>query len=240
MIKNVFRVSGLLLAAALLLSACGTPQVTLPTADLNLVRTEAVQTAMAQQTKEALLVQPSATQKAATTTTPVAGTATATLSVLSGGTTGGSSGSSGGSYSGGTPLPSPTPVVYKAQYITQNYPDGYNCATGQVIDYIVTLKNIGLVTWDTTYYYKMIKESEPIAKHTLYFLPRNVAPGEKIDLIIDINCPTYPGPSQYPFHTTEWGLVNDNGELFAKFWFGFKTVVHTPIVPTKTPTTPPG
>ena len=234
MIKNICKVSGLILAAAFLLSACGTPQVTLPTADLNLVRTEAVQTAVAQLTKEALLVQPTATTRTTVTAvTPSPMIATATTYSVSAGSTG----SSGGSSSGGTAIPSPTPYVYKAQFITQNYPDGYYCPTGQEIDYIVTLKNIGTASWDTTYYYKMLEETEPIAKNTLYKLSDFVESGEKVNLIIDIQCPKYVGG----IHTTEWGLVNDNGEVFARFWFGFYTVQHTPIpLPTNTSTPPPG
>ena len=43
------------LAAILVTASCATPKVTMPTPDENLVRTEAVQTAMAQLTREALL-----------------------------------------------------------------------------------------------------------------------------------------------------------------------------------------
>lgn len=250
MIKKLCTVSGLIMAVAILLSACGTPQVTLPTADLNLVRTEAAQTVVAQMTREAVLVQPSATQTVAMGM-PSPMSVTATSPILSGGTSGGSGGSSGGSYSG-TPIPTSTPIIYKAQWVRENYYDGYKCTWGWPIDYIQTVKNIGAATWDTTYYYKVldeyyyrenkeypydkVKEPETIATNKRYFLKKAVAPGETVDLVIDIICPYVLDV----IHTTEWGLVNDNGEVFYRFWFGFYSVTPAPAVPTATKTAAPG
>ena len=181
---------------------------------------------------------PVATTQVAPSPSPTV-TLTATTSLGGGGTSAGSgTGYSGGGYSGGTPIPTWTPVIYKAQFIeSKQYPwDGFKCGTGDEIDVTWTLKNIGLATWDTTYYYKMIKETVPISKSTLYMLKQNVPSGQELKIIVDIICPkTIGGP-----YSTEWGLVNDNGEVFARFWFGFYTVAHTPVPPTPTHTQSPG
>ncbi len=227
----------IILAIGLLLTACA-PKVVMPTQDINLVRTEAVQTALAQVTREAALAPaPSATPMPATITplagTPVVVVVTATSPIYSGG-----SSSGGGSYSAVTPIPTWTPVIYKAQFITQNYLDGYPCLTGNDIDFIVTLKNIGAATWDKTYYYKVLWETVKIATQPQgYFLEKNVLTGEQIKLTMDIKCPTVPGG---PW-TSQWGLVNDNGEVFARFYFKFFTVLHPPTpTPTATRTPSPG
>jgi len=242
MFKSSSKIGLLIAITALLITSCAAPQVTLPTPDLNLVRTEAVVTALAQMTKEAALI-PIATQtqmvstpETLTTSTPYVITATPSL-YSGGGVTGGGTGSGGSS---GITIPTWTPDVYQAQYITQNYLDGYACPTGQWLDFKVTLQNVGVVTWDqTSYYYKLLYNIPDVklTKSDQYPLSVDVPYGSKVTLIIDIECPTYPSPSAW---TTQWGLVNNNGEVFARFFFRFYTVLHVKPTPTKTRTPTPG
>ena len=214
--------------AAMLITSCAAPQVVLPTPDLNLVRTEAVVTAIAQMTKEAALL-PGVTQSViipepAITSTPNTTTATPYI-YSSGGTSGGTSGGSSGGSSGGTPIPTWTPVIYSAQFITQEPLDGYPCLTGEMLDFKIRLKNTGAATWNTSYYYKRLYNNPDYKLTTKdqYMLSEDVPSGSKITLTIDIECPKYPSPQAW---TTQWGLVNDNGEIFARFYFRFYTVVH--------------
>ena len=247
MFKNSGKIGLFIAITALLIASCAAPQVTLPTPDLNLVRTEAVVTAMAQLTKEAALI-PSATQTVITTTaeplttqTPYVVTATPSITGSSGGTGGSSSG--GGSSS--SIIPTWTPIIYQATYITQNYLDGYPCPTGELPDFEITFKNTGAATWNhTSYYYKLLynlqgKEytDEKLTKNSLYYIPNDVPSGSKVTLTIDIQCPKYPSPTSW---TTQWGLVNDNGAIIAKFYFRFYTVTHVAPTPTKTRTPSPG
>lgn len=241
MFKSSDKIGLLIAITALLITSCAAPQVTLPTPDLNLVRTEAVVTALAQMTKEAALI-PLATKTPVvstlgplTTTTPYVVTATPSIY----GSSGGGSGGTGGSGSSGTSIPTWTPVIYGAQFVTQNPLDGYACPTGEWLDFIVTLKNTGAATWDQTYYYKKLYNIPDIklTKSDLYMLSTDVPSGSKVTLILDIECPTYPSPSAW---TTQWGLVNDNGAIFAKFFFRFYTVVHGAPTPTKAHTPSPG
>ncbi len=228
--------------AVLLLVGCATPQLALPTPDLNLVRTEAVVTAIAQLTRQAVL-NPSPTNtplvptaESFATSTPIVVTATPFYG--DGGTgTGGSSGG-GGSISV-TPIPTWTPIVYGAVFVTQNYLDGYVCPTGEQPDFKITFQNIGKATWTTTKYYIKLLYNSPdvtLTNHTQYPLAADVLPGAKGTFTLDIACPTKPGG---PW-TTQWGLVNDNGDVFAKFYFRFYTGIHPTRTPTRTPTKSPG
>ncbi len=242
MFKSSDKIGLLIAITALLITSCAAPQVTLPTPDLNLVRTEAVVTALAQMTKEAALI-PLATQthvvstpEPLTTSTPYVITATPSIYGSSGVVGGGT----GGSGSSGTKIPTWTPVIYQAEYVTQNYLDGYACPTGEWLDFKITFKNTGAATWDhTSYYYKKLYNipDEKLTKSDQYLLSTDVPSGSKVDLIIDITCPTYPRPSAW---TTQWGLVNNNGAVFARFFFRFYTVPHVAPTPTKTRTPSPG
>jgi len=242
MFKSLGKICVLIAITAWFITSCAAPQVTLPTPDLNLVRTEAVVTAMAELTKEAALI-PIATQPEMTSTpeplitsTPYVITATSSI-YGSGGVSSGGTGSSGSS---GAIIPTWTPVIYQAQFVTQNLLDGYACQTGWWMDFIITLKNTGAATWDhTSYYYKLLYNSPNVklTKQNQYPLPVDVPSGSKVNLVIDIECPTYPSPAAW---TTQWGLVNDNGEVFYHFYFRFYTILHIVPTPTKTHTPSPG
>ena len=238
------------LAAILVTASCAIPKVTMPTPDENLVRTEAVQTAMAQLTREALLA-PSSNTNTSTpvpSTTPNMVVVTATSSMGSSST--GSGGTSGSSGSSSTFVPTWTPSVYIAQYVawSQNPQDGYRCQSGDQIDVSWKLKNIGVVTWKRSeYYYHLLYNLEGnhstdlrLTKNTLYYLPNDVDPGDTVTLVVDIMCPVSPPEPDQVAYTTQWELVNDNGAGFAKFFFRFYSVFHTEPSATPTITPSPG
>jgi hypothetical protein len=243
----MFRKSGkfvfLIAMAVTLFTACAAPRATLPTPDLNLVRTEAVVTAVAQLTKQAALVpQPSQTPliptiTVAPTLTPLPFVITATPFYSGGGSSGGGSGSGGGSISG-TPIPSWTPIIYKAKLVDQFPLDGYICPTGEEPDLKWTLQNLGVVTWDTTHYYirRLYNNPDiPLTKSDTYPLPADTPPGAKVTLAIDILCPKFPGGPWL----TQWELIG-NGQHVGYINFRFYTGLHATATPIKTNTPSPG
>ncbi len=242
----MFKKSGkfviLIAMAVTFFTACAAPKAALPTPDLNLVRTEAVVTAVAQLTKQAALI-PQATQTPIIptlepTVTPPDFVMTATPFYSGGGSSGGGSGSGGGSLST-TPIPTWTPIVYGAVFVTQNYLDGYVCPTGEEPDFKVTLQNLGIATWDTAHYYiRKVKDWEgnftsnyPLTKFNSYFLPVNTSSGGKAIFTIDILCPKFPSEKAW---ATCWELINDNGDKVPGSGFCFR--FYTGLQPTKTPT----
>ena len=129
---------------------------------------------------------------------------------------GGSGGSGGGSSGGtsGTQIPTRTPDVYNCEYITQNPLDKPQM-TGADYDMVWTIRNTGVATWNTSeYYVKWLGGSDLSPNHT-YPLAKNVAPNETIDIVVDIKIPTSPTDD---LQITRWGIVNDNGDVFCKFF----------------------
>jgi len=240
MFKKLSRFGMGIAIGIIFLAGCAAPQPSMPTPDLNLVRTEAVVTALAQMTRQAVL-NPEQTQTPLIPTVEplVTSTPLVTTAAYYGGSgvyTGGTSGS--GSISG-TPIPTWTPIIYGAVFVTQNYLDGYVCQTGEQLDFKVTLQNIGQATWDTTHYYIKRLYNNPdikLTNHDQYALKEDVYPGSKGTFTVDISCPTYPGG---PW-TTQWGVVNNNGDIFAKFYFRFYTRAPGTATPVKTRTPSPG
>lgn len=210
--KNV-KMLGILVVSALLLGACAAPKAVEPTPDLAAVKTQAVQTAMAQMTLEAAMM-PSPTV-ALPTLAPVPTYTQVPLATIPVVTYGGSSGSgsSGGSGSGGGVVPTWTPAVYKCELVNQVPIDGWQWA-GENLDVVFTLKNTGIVTWSTATYYVKWLGYDDLSPVKTYPLAADVAPGKTVKVIIDIDVPISPG--QY---RTQWALMNDNGESFCKFYY---------------------
>jgi hypothetical protein len=240
MFKRSGKISALIAVAVLLFTSCAAPKASMPTPDLNLVRTEAVVTAVAQMTRQAALNPiPTLTQAVSTaqpfvTSTPIVITATTSI-YGSGGSIGGTSGGSG---SGGVIVPTWTPIIYKAVLVDQFPLDGYNCPTGEEPDLKWTLKNIGVATWDTVHYYirRLYNNPDiPLTKSDTYPLPMDVPSGSKVTFAIDILCPKFPGG---PWKT-QWELIG-NGEHVAYFNFVFYTGLQPTKTPIKTRTPSPG
>lgn len=224
-----------LILIAALATACGPATQIEPTPDLDKIRTEAVQTAKAELTMEAKL-NPPATEVPPTITPFSTATQEAPLP-KTGPSSSGSSGSSGGSGgSSGTPIPTWTPVVYACEIINQS-PWDRTVMTGSIFDVVWTVKNVGIGTWNTAEYYVKRNSDTGIdgglTHKDQYKLRNDVAPYQTYDVIVDISVSVNPSDDiQY----TEWGIVNDNGEVFCKFYFA---IPYTFPAPTRTPTEKP-
>lgn len=135
----------------------------------------------------------------------------------------------------GLTAPTRTPIIYNAKLVDQYPPDGYICPTGGQLDFKITMQNAGVATWKAIQFYiKRLYNSPDIrlTNYDLYPLVADIPPGEKGTFTIDVACPTFPGG---PW-TTQWGLVNNNGEIFARFYFRFYTGIHPTKTPASTPT----
>lgn len=153
-----------------------------------------------------------------------------TSSASPGGGSGGSSGGSSGS--SGTPIPTRTPDVYICEVMNQNPLDKPQM-TGGNYDMVWTIRNVGAATWNTSeYYIKWLGGSDLSPSHT-YPLAKNVAPFETVDIVVDIQIPTNPTNE---LQVTRWGIVNDNGDVFCKFFHAIPSTYPAPI---KTPTAKP-
>jgi len=222
---------GAALIAVLLVSACGTGEPQEPTPDVNAVKTQAVQTAMAELTVQAAL-SPSETP-IPPTLTPLP---TATLDTDAAQPAGGSSSSSGSSSGGSSVAETPvwSSLVYKCEFVNQNPLDGPQF-TGADYDVIWTMRNIGKVTWTVADYYVKwtggANLSGAIRGNLTYKLPHDVAVGETVDIRADIAVPK--NPELYPGYVTNWAIVNDNGEEFCRFYHHITIAIQSP---TRTPT----
>ena len=224
---------GLFAAAILVLSACVPAAEEEPTPNAEAIRTQAVQTAVAELTLQAAL-NPTATEVPATLTPlPTATKGTAVPAQASSGGTGGSSGGSGGT--SGTPIPTWTPDVYKCEVIDE-FPYDQALHTGWMGDKIWTVRNVGIVTWDADEYY--LRQTTNNGSYDLtikdqYPLRNDVDPYDTYDVIVDVWVPTYPKDE---FIVEWWAIVNDNGDEFCKFYIALP---YTYPAPTKTPTEVP-
>ena len=232
--KNMKIVSmGLILIGVLAVSCSGAGQE--PTPDVAAIQTEAVMQAMAQLTVDAALNPTDTPVPATITPLPTATlnniTPSPTTKVVYSG--GGSSSSSSSSSSSGTKVPTYTPDVYICEVTNQSPWDGPQM-TGWIFDVTWTVKNLGVVTWDPDEYYVTWIEDESTdnsdfsPKHT-YPLKTEVDPYESIDITVDFQMPTQPFDK---IHVSQWGIVNDNGDIFCRFYYA---VTYTYPAPTKTP-----
>ena len=220
----------LLIVIAAMVTACAPNTIAEPTLDLSAIRTKAVQTAIMEITVQAILnptdtpipsILNRPTTAAESTAVPIS------TSSSSGGSSSGSSGGSGGK--SGTPLPTWTPDVYICEYVSQNPLDKPQM-TGADYDMVWTIRNTGVATWNTSeYYVKWLGGSDLSPSHT-YPLTNNVAPFEIVDIVVDIKIPTNPTTD---LQISRWGIVNDNGDVFCKFFHAIPSTY--PPYPTLTP-----
>jgi hypothetical protein len=224
--KNRFR---LIFAISALLAACAPSTAAEPTLDIGAIQTLAVQTAVMEITVQAIL-HPSSTPIPQTAVqTPAVPLHTAVPGLASNGADGNSGGGSGGSGGSlGTPLATRTPDVYICEYVSQAPADKPQM-TGANYDMVWTIRNTGIVTWNTSEYYIKWLGGSDLSPHHTYPLLKNVAPSDSIDIVVDINIPTEP---MTDLQVTRWGIVNDNGDVFCKFYHAIPSTYPPSATPT--------
>ncbi|NPV57751.1 MAG: hypothetical protein HPY76_13935 [Anaerolineae bacterium] len=184
-----------------------------PTEDINLVRTQAAQTVVAQITAEALLnpsatipapTLPPATEAPTLTPLPALPTATSTKVVSSGG---------GGGGGGGAPAATATSYTDAAKLVDFWPPDGFKMSRGQDFDAKFTFKNTGKRTWTTDFYIRTNGgDMDPYYTDTV-MVAEPVAVNDTYTFVVDYAAPYEPG-----IYRTYWKLVNDDAVTFYKFY----------------------
>jgi hypothetical protein len=149
---------------------------------------------------------------------------------------------------GTLPTPTPTRTVTpgpsscdRAQFIADvTIPDGYSVAPGASFSKTWRLKNVGTCTW-TTSYQLMFDSGEKMGGPDTAAMPTSVAPGQTVDITINLTAPTTAGT-----YRGYWKFKNASGVPFGigpagtKSWWVEIKVSGTGTVPgvTQTPPTP--
>ncbi|RPI82768.1 MAG: hypothetical protein EHM41_17580 [Chloroflexi bacterium] len=218
--KRIRKYGVILLLLSVVLTACGgkaTPAA--PTEDPSIVRTSAASTALARLTEIALLT-PSPTSTTAPTATS-APTNTPTVSPTA-----------------PTAAVSPTGALStagaatgdKAEFVADmTISDGTEIAPGASFTKTWRLKNVGTTTWLASHYTLVHISNDAISGPASVNFPKDVAPGESVDLSVDLKAPTTTGS-----HISYWKLKNDRSLLFGigptgqdSFYVQIKVVVGT-------------
>jgi hypothetical protein len=116
----------------------------------------------------------------------------------------------------------------KAQFVTQNFADGYRFRPGTPVTIIWTVKNIGTVAWTSSYSLRYFSGEK--SDKTSYPFPKTVAPGAEVELSINLVVPSVLGS-----YTTWWKLVNGQSQNFSDVDFHFEAA-NNPGAPLASPT----
>jgi hypothetical protein len=219
-IKTLGRVGVFL--SLLWLAACGSPTSTpaptsAPTFDPNPLRTEVAATVYAQVT-QALALTPSITPLPSPTVTSVPATAAPT-EVIS------ASPSPTATLTSGTPT---TGTDNRAQWVSQTVADDTTFTPGETFTMTWTLKNVGTSTWTTAYRLRFYSGDSFSAPKEV-FLPREVLPGETIDIALPMKAPARAGT-----YRSVWVMSTEVRSNFKEPVF-LQIIVAVPVTPTRTP-----
>lgn len=194
----------------LILTGCQSPESPAAPVDLGAIKTEAVQTAMAEITVQAILnpsptLQPlqSTPLPSATTSAELAGSGTdealATAEVSP------------------TATATPVPPVYACQIDkTQSLPEDGPQPAGAEIEKVWVIRNSGNVAWTSgNVNIKWVGGVNLCEKDCLEW-EGVVNPGETIRLTVDLAVPKMPLDKM---QIVQWGLVNSDKEIFCKLYY---------------------
>ena len=105
------------------------------------------------------------------------------------------------------PTPTPKPCN-KAEFVSETIPDDTPFTAGQTFTKTWRLKNIGTCTWNTNYKLVFFSGSQmggPSEKN----LTQNVAPGEQVDISVDLKAPASAGT-----YDAVWKVKDDTGAYY--------------------------
>jgi len=201
---NKKRLLPLVLVLLLVLLACGLPTAATPTQDQNAVYTAAAQTIAAQagqppaQATETPSIAPANTEVPTLPPTPT-----------------------------NTLVPSATTVCDKTQFVSETIPDGTVFAPGATFTKTWRVKNVGACTW-TSAYAIVYDHGDQLGAPDAIPFPGNVAPGQEVDLSINMQAPLTPGA-----YESYWKFRNASGVIFVVNPYSAKITV---VAPTPTAT----
>lgn len=225
-----------LLAGALLLSACNMPATSgTPTVDPNTVLTQAAGTVAVELTKSAALTpSPTATSQATHTPAPTFTAASQpTAAPAATNTT--------------APASNPASSQDAASFVDDiTIPDGTGAAPGIVFDKTWRIKNTGVTTWTASYSLVWVDGEKMNAPDSVP-MPKEVRPGETVDITVRLTAPQKAGSYQTYFRlrnaSGQYFRLDGSGDLWVKIAVGggsptpdltATTVASTPsVTPTK-------
>lgn len=174
-------------AGLLGLAACSAPTPTpAPTQDLNLLRTEVAATVLAQ-VPELCALTPTITPTPTDTPTPTE-TPTPTATGATATATQGTPAASGGN---------------RAKWVSQSVEDGTRFNPGQSFEMTWRLQNTGVTTWNANYRLRHWA-GERFGAPAEVLIGRDVAPGETIDIAIQMKAPANAGE-----YRSDWVMANE-------------------------------
>lgn len=203
---------------AVSLSACGPSAPAEPTIDPNMIKTEAVQTAYAQMTLEAIM-NPTATPMPTETPLPtntMEPTLTFTVAALPGITTNSSLPAIATQPVVGV-APTAASVGDKAEWVSQTPEDGTKMyirhvnSISPIFDIYWKIKNIGTTTWNDTYKIRFFSGDKFYRDVTEFNFPKGIttAPDETVEIKVVASRPYTAGT-----YTSTWVLTNPDGVNF--------------------------
>ncbi|HTX78960.1 MAG TPA: NBR1-Ig-like domain-containing protein [Longilinea sp.] len=188
---------------ALIALACNFPSSAAPTQDLNVVDTAVAQTLVAQ------TGQPSAQDTETVTPVPANTEAPTPLSTAT-----------------NVPIPpTATSICDLSQFVSETVPDGSTFAPGSTFTKTWRVKNVGACTWTSSYAIVFDSGDHLGAPDAIPF-PGNVAPGQEVDLSINMQAPSAPGN-----YESYWKFRNASGIIFVTTPYSAKINV---VAPTST------
>ncbi len=192
----------LVLILLMALLACGLPTAATPTQDQNAIYTAAAQTIAAQAGQPHV---------PATETPPLAPTNTEVPTLPPTPTD--------------TLVPSATSICDKTQFVNETVPDGTVFAPGAMFTKTWRVRNVGACTW-TAAYAIVFDHGDHLGAPDAIPFPGNVAPGQEVDLSINMQAPITPGA-----YESYWKFRNASGVIFVVNPYSAKiTVVATHAV----------
>ena len=218
---NASKLATLLVAAVLILSACGskTPAVTTPTTAPEALYTAAAQTASARMTLTAQAVPSNTPEPTATFTPESSPTPTFTLTPLVSATS--------------TPEPTNALNDHAVLVADVTVPDGATYAPGAAFTKTWRVQNTGSSTWTSSYTLVFISGDKMGGPDRIY-VPIEVAPGTAIDLSVNLTA-----PSEQKHYRGYWKLMNSAGKFFDDpMWVDINVSAQAAPVPTSTSPTP--
>jgi hypothetical protein len=205
------------LISMLALYACSSPSDATPTTEPNAIYTQAAETVMAQMTKAAALV-PTETEAPPPTDTPEPSPTTPVFPTLPGPDVNPAAPTNAPAIPTlptGPLEPAAGPTnTSAAQYFGDralyqyNVPaDGTTFAPCTRFSAAFGWKNVGSTTWTTKYTFRFIS-GDQLSGTTKVPFPKEVKPGQKIELDIGFIAPCTPGK-----YTTHWAIYNGSGVM---------------------------
>lgn len=114
-----------------------------------------------------------------------------------------------------TPVPTKVPATatpvpcYQLSFVSDvTIPDGTKIPSGNTFTKTWRIKNSGSCSWDERFDIAFVKGTQ-MAAASIYDFRKVVKPGETVDISIEMTAPANNG-----VYTSEWQMVNPNGERF--------------------------